>query len=212
MPVDGARALQEFLEPLAADDELGDQADRRPHRVAAAHPVPHREAMLGRDAEGIHGCGIGRHRHEMIGRAPSRPSAPTIQARAALAFACVSCVMKVFEHTMTKRLRRIDAADQILELRAIHVRDEVRRDAAAPFSLRSASHTSSGPRSDPPMPIFTTCLNFLPRHPALLAPRAPRRRSSIVSGATRGLRLGWPPSRQTPSAARCAGPRAARWC
>ena len=38
-------------------------------------------------------------------------------------------------------------------------------------SCFNASHTRSGPRSDPPMPIFTICVNFLPVTPSTSPPR-----------------------------------------
>jgi len=48
--------------------------------------------------------------------------------------------MNVFEQTMTKVLRGIDAADQILELGAVHVRHEVRRDVPAPLVPERVAH------------------------------------------------------------------------
>src|SRR3984957_5120051 len=65
MPVDVARALEELLESLGANDQFGDEADGRPHRITAAHPIPHGEAMVRGDAELVHCLGVGRYRDEM---------------------------------------------------------------------------------------------------------------------------------------------------
>ncbi len=133
--VDVAGALQELLESLAADDQLGYQADRRPHRIAAAHPIPHGEAMLGGDAELVHGRCVRRHRHEMIRRRFFTESADDPRARrigVRLSFQR----REGFRADDHQRFRRVDAADQILELGAVHVRDEMRREAAAPFVLQ----------------------------------------------------------------------------
>ena len=46
--------------------------DRKPHgrpkRIAAAHPIPDRQYVLPRDAEGMRCFGIGGHRHEVTGQ------------------------------------------------------------------------------------------------------------------------------------------------
>ena len=55
MLVDVARAAQEFLKFLAADDEFRHQADGGPNRVAAANPIPHGKAVVVGNAEDIHG-------------------------------------------------------------------------------------------------------------------------------------------------------------
>src|ERR1700676_5277163 len=65
MPVDIARALEELLASLSANDQFGDEADGRPHRITAAHPIPHGEAMVSGDAELVHGLGVGRYRDKM---------------------------------------------------------------------------------------------------------------------------------------------------
>ncbi len=45
-------------------------------------------------------------------------------------------------------------------------------------SARSASQTSSGPKSEPPMPMFTTCLNLLPVTPSFLPERTAATKST----------------------------------
>ena len=172
VPVDVARAAQELLELFAADDELGDQAHRRPHRVAPAHPIPHRKAMPRRNAEGVHGRCIGRHRDEMVAGRLFAQGADDPGARRI----CIGLRLlgdECFGADDHQRLGRIDAALQILELRAVHVRHEVRHDVAAPFGFERLAH-EQGPKSDPPMPTLTTCLNFLP-----VTPRAAPRRTAL---------------------------------
>ena len=51
---------------LAADGDRERDADRRPDRVAAADPVPHREAIIRMDAEFVHGRGIDGNGSEML--------------------------------------------------------------------------------------------------------------------------------------------------
>ena len=134
MLVDGARASEELLEFFAADDEFRDQADRRPDRISPAHPIPHGKAVPGRDAEGVHGRGVGRDRDEMMrGRLiPQRSDDPGAR-RVRVGLRLLGGEgFRAHDH---QGLRRIDAADQILELCAIHVRHEMRRDVAAPFGF-----------------------------------------------------------------------------
>ncbi len=66
MFVHGARAREQFLEPVHADGDGHGQSHRPPDRIAPAHPVPQREAQLGRDAEGGCSLGIGGDRGEMF--------------------------------------------------------------------------------------------------------------------------------------------------
>ena len=168
MPIDVAGALQEFLEAFAADDDFRDQTDGRPHRIAPAHPIPHGEAMIGGDAELIHGLPRWWTRRQSGLPAAFSPSAPTIHARAALAFVCVSWVMKVLEHTINQGLRRIDRAREILELRSIHIRHEVRRDIAAPLGAQRIAHQQR-PQVRAADADVHDMLEFLARDPELLA-------------------------------------------
>src|SRR5258708_14679542 len=95
------------------------------------------------------------------------PSAPTIQARAALALVRVSCVMKVLEHTMTK----VSAGSSVRVRSSSCVRSTLDTKCGVMSPLhcaRNASHTNKGPKSEPPMPMLTTCRNFLPVMPSFL--------------------------------------------
>ncbi len=67
MFVDFVRAGQQFAECLAPDGDRQRHADRRPQRIAAAHPVPHHETVVRVDAEGVHRLRIGRDRGEVRG-------------------------------------------------------------------------------------------------------------------------------------------------
>ncbi len=138
VPVDVACALQKFLKSLAADGEFRNQADRRPHRIAAAHPIPHGEPVVGGNAEGIHGRGIGRYRDEVIrGRllpqSADDPGARRVGIR--LGFLGDECLRANDD----QGFRGIDAADQILELSAIHIGHKMRRDSAAPLMFEGVA-------------------------------------------------------------------------
>ncbi len=152
---------------FAADDQFRDQSDRRPHRIAAAHPIPHREAMLGRDAECVHGLGVGRHRDEMMrGRLLAQRSDDPGARRVRVGLRLLGGEgLRADDH---QGLRRIDAADQILELRAIDVRHEMRRDVAAPFGLERIAHQQWSQVGAADADVHHM-LEFLARYAALIA-------------------------------------------
>ena len=87
--------------------------------------------------------------------AASAPSAETHQRRAACAFASVSSVVNVFEHTTNSvsagSRSRVASAKSFGSTLATKRTSSAR--GAAP---RSAWLTMRGPRSEPPMPRFTT--------------------------------------------------------
>ena len=56
-------------------------------------------------------------------------------------------------------------------VRSINVRDEVEARARECRTGGSASVTMTGPRSDPPIPIFTTSVIAFPVHPRHCPPR-----------------------------------------
>mmetsp|Transcript_17542 Transcript_17542/g.45004 ORF Transcript_17542/g.45004 Transcript_17542/m.45004 type:complete len:224 (+) Transcript_17542:929-1600(+) len=60
-------AGQELDEVLPADRERDRRADRRPRRVAAAHPVPKAEHVGRVDAERRHGVAVGGERGKVLG-------------------------------------------------------------------------------------------------------------------------------------------------
>ena len=55
-------AVEEFAKPGFSERNGNRQADRRPERVTPADPVPHRQAVLRRNAEPVRGVDIGGHR------------------------------------------------------------------------------------------------------------------------------------------------------
>jgi len=84
--------------------------------------------------------------------------------------------MKVLEQTSTK----VSAGSRVRVKSSSCVRStlDTKCGVMPPLhSWRSASHTSNGPKSEPPMPMLTTCLNCLPVTPRL----APRRTASANS-------------------------------
>ena len=65
MPVHRVRAGEQRLEVRRADGDRERHADRRPHRVAPAHPIPHLKTLVRVDAEGVHRGSIDGHRRKM---------------------------------------------------------------------------------------------------------------------------------------------------
>ena len=117
------------FELVHAQRERDRQPDRRPQRVAAADPVPHREARFRRDAESIHRRVIGRDRNEVMRDALLAQLADQPFARG----------VRVGERLLRRerlgaddeeRGRRIDLLERIRELDAIDVRDAMQADAA----------------------------------------------------------------------------------
>ncbi len=115
---------EKFAEALAADRKLDAQSDRRPQRIASAHPVPHGEARIGRDAEIIHRLLVDRHGGEMLrdrGFTEPLDDPGTRRAR-------VRQRLQRGEGLRTddeERTRRIDGREYVRELTAVDVRNEV---------------------------------------------------------------------------------------
>mmetsp|Transcript_3253 Transcript_3253/g.8600 ORF Transcript_3253/g.8600 Transcript_3253/m.8600 type:complete len:231 (-) Transcript_3253:7-699(-) len=63
--VHGVRSAHEGGEVVPPDGESNRRADRRPRRVAATHPVPEAEHVLGVDAKLGHGLAVGRERRKV---------------------------------------------------------------------------------------------------------------------------------------------------
>src|SRR5690606_39973297 len=67
MRVHFRRALKQLAETLEADRQRDRESDRRPQRIASAHPVPHRQYTLGGNVEGLGGAlGIGADRVQAL--------------------------------------------------------------------------------------------------------------------------------------------------
>ena len=70
--VAAARGSRRKLSRADGDGER--HADRGPHRVAAADPVPHLEAVVRMHAELIHRLVVDRHGREVLAAPPARPA------------------------------------------------------------------------------------------------------------------------------------------
>ena len=186
MPVDVAGAFQKFFEALAADDDLGNEADGGPHRIAAPDPIPHREPMIGSDAELVHGLRIGRHGHEVIAGGLLSERADDPGARR------IGVGLRLLRDEGLgahddQGLRRIERARQILELRAIDVGHEVRRDIAAPLRAQRIAY-QQGPQVRAADADIHHVPEFLAGDAELLA--AAHRGDIVLEFLARGLDLG----------------------
>ena len=140
-----AAPARKCREVLAAEREFRDKPDRRPNRVAAADPIPHREAA--RPAR----CRTRpspRHWSTPRRNAPAgdrSPSAPTIQSRAAwrIGLRLLRGERLGADDRPASRPGR-GTRDQIIELRAVDVRDEMRRDPAAPLVHAAPRRPAAG--------------------------------------------------------------------
>jgi hypothetical protein len=97
-----AEAREQLGEAVGADRDHETEPDRGVHRVAATDPVPELEHVLGVDAELRDLLRIGRDGDEVCGDRALVTAEPVDQPRArGLGVARVSCVVNVFELTMT---------------------------------------------------------------------------------------------------------------
>ena len=103
-----------------------------------------------------------------------------------------------------ERLRGVEVARRLDEVGAVDVRHEAER-PRPPLKARSASYAMTGPRSDPPIPMFTTLRIRRPCDPPRAVPHAPRRTrpSGRAPRARRRPRRG-PAPRSAARAARAA--------
>ena len=123
-------AFQHQLELIHAERQRDRQSDGRPHRVAAADPVPHREAVLRRNQKRIHR--LARWSRRRRSAAPARPRPADRRSTGARASRCVSVssVVNVFEHTTNSVRAAIDLLEHVAELHAVDVRDAVQAQIA----------------------------------------------------------------------------------
>ena len=111
------------------------------------------------------------------------------QRRAACALASVSCVVKVFDAT-TKSVSAGSRSANFEVKSAGSTLETKRPEIPAVAKLRRACVAIAGPRSDPPMPIFTTVLIVWPVTPSHSPERKAcaksriRARTSCTSAAT----------------------------
>ncbi len=109
--------------------------------------------------------------------APSTPSVAASHSLAAVAFARVSRVVKVFETAIT----RVSSGSSPARAAAISAPSTLaaKRNSIFGSSGLSASQTSRGPRSEPPMPMWTTARNARPVAPRIAPLRTPSAKASI---------------------------------
>ena len=147
-------------EVLPADCERHGEADGRPHGVAPADPIPHREPAIGRDAELVHRGLVRRHGHALRGhgRLAARGEQPLAHG------------LRVHERLERREGLRadheqrrlgIDAREHVRERDAVDVGDEVHAEPARQSSANACTAMTM-PRSDPPMPMLTMSVIGLP--------------------------------------------------
>ena len=186
MAVHRPGAVQQRLELLPPDGERDHQADRRPQRIAAADPVAEAEGALGRDAEFADSLQVGRQRGEVPAdrRLAQLFGDPGARRRG---IGRVSSVVKVLEATRNSVRAGSspctvawNAWPSTLDRNRASIRASVR-------PMVSASVATRGPRSEPPMPMFTTVVSRSPVAPRWLpswiAVTKPRMRSRSAAAS-----------------------------
>ena len=119
--------------------------------------------------------------------APS-PRPPTSHRRAARALAIVSRVVKVLDATMNSV--RAGSSPARVEVRCAPSRLETKCTRGPPACGASARQTIRGPRSDPPMPMFTTSVIRSPVWPRHSPERtAPEKRAIASSPRSTSARM-----------------------
>mmetsp|Transcript_47568 Transcript_47568/g.97269 ORF Transcript_47568/g.97269 Transcript_47568/m.97269 type:complete len:283 (-) Transcript_47568:172-1020(-) len=123
-----------------------------------------------------------------LATAASSFSASTSHCLAVPAFIIVSCVVNVLEHTR----KRVVSGSSPLSVSVTCVPSTLETNftsSSVAYDL-SASVTMTGPRSEPPMPMLTACVNFLPVKPTRSPDRTwvtkerMRARTSLTAGMT----------------------------
>ena len=122
-------AFQHQLELIHAERQRDRQSDRRPHRVAAADPVPHREAVLRRDQERVHRLGVGRDGGEVPRRRALAQPIDDPLARELRVGQRLERRERLRAHD-EQRARRIDLLQHVAELHAVDVRNAVQAQIA----------------------------------------------------------------------------------
>ena len=106
---------------------------------------------------------VGGDRGEVSCDRRFRPRFATSQVRAVAALVIVSSVVKVFDATMNS-VCRIEIVRRLVEV-APSTLETKRNVIARSLNGSSARYAISGPRYEPPMPIFTTLRMRLPVWP-----------------------------------------------
>ena len=133
-------AVEHGAEIVRADGEHGREADGRIHGIAAADPIPEAEHVGGVDAELRHLLGIGRDGDEMLGdgaclavQAGQQPVARGARVGHGLERG------EGLGGDDEQRLRRIEIAHRLGEVRAVDIGDEAEGHARGRCSACSAS-------------------------------------------------------------------------
>ena len=152
-------------------------ADRAPQRIAPADAFAERQDAGLVDARLDRRFGLGGDRDDpAVGIGDARPRAASRAPRSMLA--SVSAVVKVFEATTTRVVAGSSVLHRIVERRAVDVRQEAH---VEPRRRRpSASTSSAGPSTEPPMPMCRTPVTS-PNAP----PRSHRPARACAAGARR---------------------------
>ena len=206
-------ARQQPLEHLRAQADGAGEAHRRPQRIAPADPVPEGEHAVGANAE------RGRAPRALAETAtrcwsPAGPSAARSQSRAAFGVGHGLLGGEGLGDHDHQGLGGIEAGQRRGDLRPSTL--AAKRSSIAARAGFSASQTSRGPRSEPPMPMWTT-VGTAGRSRRRSRRSGPRRRRPASAPAPppprRRPARPWPRSRRrAPRAAPCAGRRGLRSC
>ena len=191
------------LEGVPAGRQRDRQPDRRPQRIPPAHPVAEPEHPLrARCRTPPTALLVGGQRGEMR---PHRRLAERARDPGAggAAFSAVSSVVKVFDATSTSVRAGIELALQCREARGRPRWTGSAPVACAPCARVSASVAMRGPRSEPPMPIFSTVSKRSPVAPRSVPSCTLATKSRIFARSAAAMRR-WRPR------CRRAAPRASR--
>ena len=147
---------EHLAESLRSDGDHQRQPDRRVEAVAPADPVPEPEHVLGVDPELGDLVRVGRHGDEVLARRHPSPSASTSQARAVLRVGQGLDGGERLRATMNSVSAGSRSRSASADVGAVDVGHEPERQSIGLSSRASASYAMAGPRSEPPMPMFTT--------------------------------------------------------
>ncbi|MNV40346.1 hypothetical protein D3C71_1319480 [compost metagenome] len=124
---------QQLLEALEADRQRDREADRRPQRIAPAHPVPHRQHAAGGDRKGLRGAfGVGTDRIQSL--AAAQPVVQDLPVEQGFLGA------KGLGDQDAGRGGRVQRGQRALHGRAIHVGDEMHAEARTTDRAQRVGH------------------------------------------------------------------------
>lgn len=154
------RAGEQLNEIVEADGQNDGQADCRPQRVAAANPVPELEHVRRINAELAYRFTVGGQRRKVfrhvlfVARGFQEPVARAVGVGHGFLSG------EGFRRHQEQRGFRVHLFQHFSDVGPIDVGHEVHVEVV--LYGRSASVTMNGPRSEPPIPMFTTSVIALP--------------------------------------------------